>query len=283
MLDDKTLARLDALALRLKNRTRGAAGGARRSSALGSSAEFSDFREYVPGDDVRRVDWNAYARFERLFLKLFMEEQEAEITLLVDASRSMKAKWETCLVCAEMLGYLALTGGDRLRVVLLRGRAASDGGRFAGKKDFLHMERFLEAGEPSGETDLDGAVPALSLGTHGLTILISDLFSDSGYERALSSLLFRKQEVIVLHVLAEEEVEPRFEGAVRLTDSENARYLDLMAGGEVLREYQKALDAFRKALRGFCHKRGVELIELTAGEKASGEMLRRLMTAGSVQ
>lgn len=195
----------------------------------------------------------------------------------------MKAKWETCLVCAEMLGYLALTGGDRLRVVLLRGRAASDGGRFAGKKDFLHMERFLEAGEPSGETDLDGAVPALSLGTHGLTILISDLFSDSGYERALSSLLFRKQEVIVLHVLAEEEVEPRFEGAVRLTDSENARYLDLMAGGEVLREYQKALDAFRKALRGFCHKRGVELIELTAGENASGEMLRRLMTAGSVQ
>ena len=130
MLDDKTLARLDALALRLKNRTRGEAGGARRSSALGSSAEFSDFREYVPGDDVRRVDWNAYARFERLFLKLFMEEQEAEITLLVDASRSMKAKWETCLVCAEMLGYLALTGGDRLRVVLLRGRAASDGGRF---------------------------------------------------------------------------------------------------------------------------------------------------------
>lgn len=104
MLDDKTLARLDALALRLKNRTRGAAGGARRSSALGSSAEFSDFREYVPGDDVRRVDWNAYARFERLFLKLFMEEQEAEITLLVDASRSMKAKWETCLVCAEMPG-----------------------------------------------------------------------------------------------------------------------------------------------------------------------------------
>ena len=82
---------------------------------------------------------------------------------------------------------------------------------------------------------------------------------------------------------AEEEVEPRFEGAVRLTDSENARYLDLMAGGEVLREYQKALDAFRKALRGFCHKRGVELIELTAGENASGEMLRRLMTAGSVQ
>ncbi len=283
MLDDKALARLDALALRLKNRTRGAAGGARRSSALGRSAEFSDFREYVPGDDVRRVDWNAYARFERLFLKLFMEEQEAEITLLVDASRSMKAKWETCLLCAEMLGYLALTGGDRLRVALLRGREAGDGGRFAGKKDFLRMERFLEGVEPSGETELDGAIPALSMGTHGLTILISDLFSDSGYERALSSLLFRRQEVIVLHVLAEEEAEPRFEGAVRLADSENERYLDLMAGGEMLREYRRALEAFQRKLRGFCHKRGIELIELTAGEGASGEMLRRLMAAGSVQ
>lgn len=283
MLDDKTLARLDALALRLKNRTRGAAGGVRRSSTLGSSAEFSDFREYVPGDDVRRVDWNAYARFERLFLKLFMEEQEAEITLLVDASRSMKAKWDTCLLCAEMLGYLALSGGDRLRVGLLRGRTASDGGRFAGRKDFLRMERFLEGAEPSGETELDGAIPVLSIGSHGLTILISDLFSDSGYERALSSLLFRRQEVTVLHVLAEEEVEPRLEGAVRLTDSENARYLDLMVGGEMLREYQGALEVFRRQLRGFCHKRGIELIELTAGEGASGEMLRRLMTAGSVQ
>lgn len=283
MLDDKTLARLDALALRLKNRTRGAAGGARRSSALGSSAEFSDFREYVPGDDVRRVDWNAYARFERLYLKLFMEEQEAEITLLVDASRSMKAKWETCLLCVEMLGYLALTGGDRLRVVLLRGGAESDGMRFAGKKDFLRMERFLEGIEPSGETDLNGAVPALSMSTHGLTILVSDLFSDSGYDRALSSLLFRRQEVIVLHVLAEEEVEPRYEGAVRLTDSETERCIDLMAGGEMLRKYQKALGVFRKELRGFCHKRGIDLIELTAGEDASGEMLRRLMTAGSVQ
>ena len=100
MLTDAFLARLDALRLAVRGAAQGGAGGARRSRALGASAEFSDFREYAPGDDIRRLDWNAYARFDRLFLKLFQEEREAAVTVLLDCSGSMAAKWETACKAA---------------------------------------------------------------------------------------------------------------------------------------------------------------------------------------
>ena len=89
MLSDAFLARLDTLQLAVKGRASGGAGGTRRSRQTGSSAEFSDYREYIPGDDIRRIDWNAMARFDRIFLKLFMEEQESAVTVLLDGSASM--------------------------------------------------------------------------------------------------------------------------------------------------------------------------------------------------
>ena len=116
MLTDAFLARLDALRLVMRGRAQGGAGGSRRSRQTGSSAEFSDYREYIPGDDIRRLDWNALARFDRLYMKLFMEEQESQVTILLDASASMEAKWGAARSAAETVGYLALTGGDRLRL-----------------------------------------------------------------------------------------------------------------------------------------------------------------------
>ena len=133
MLTDAFLARLDALRLVMRGRAQGGAGGSRRSRQTGSSAEFSDYREYIPGDDIRRLDWNALARFDRLYMKLFMEEQESQVTILLDASASMEAKWGAARSAAETVGYLALTGGDRLRLQLL-------------KKQEKHLLRVLELG-----------------------------------------------------------------------------------------------------------------------------------------
>ena len=124
MLTDRFLARLDAQRLVMRGRAQGGAGGSRRSRQTGSSAEFSDYREYIPGDDIRRLDWNALARFDRLYMKLFMEEQESQVMILLDASASMEDKWSAARSAAETVGYLALTGGDRLRLQLLKdGRA----------------------------------------------------------------------------------------------------------------------------------------------------------------
>ncbi|MCL1855656.1 MAG: DUF58 domain-containing protein, partial [Clostridia bacterium] len=124
MLDEKFLIQLDAMRLRMRNPAAGGGGGLRKSKALGSSVEFSDFREYAHGDDIRRLDWNAYARFDKLFLKQFMEEQEASIHIIVDASASMAfgepAKWETAVNLAQALCYLALIGNDRVTLYALQ-------------------------------------------------------------------------------------------------------------------------------------------------------------------
>ena len=101
MLSDAFLSRLDTMMLAMKGRASGGAGGTRRSRQTGSSAEFSDYREYIPGDDIRRIDWNAMARFDRIFLKLFMEEQESAVTVLLDGSGSMGEKWTAARQAAE--------------------------------------------------------------------------------------------------------------------------------------------------------------------------------------
>ena len=105
MLTDAFLSRLDALVLAMRGKAQGGAGGTRRSRQTGSSAEFSDYREYIPGDDIRRLDWNALARFDKLFVKLFMEEQESAVTVLLDGSASMAEKWDTARMAAETASF----------------------------------------------------------------------------------------------------------------------------------------------------------------------------------
>ena len=282
MLNEEMLRRLDALSLRMRDRARGNAGGARRSRALGSSAEFSDFREYVPGDDIRRVDWNAYARFERLFIKLFMEEQEAVVHLIVDASASMAAKWSFAVQAAEMVAYLALSGGDRVRVVLLKDDEAQISVLYSGRGDFMKVAELLDATQPRGGTRLNEVMPRLSLRGNGLSVVFSDLFCEDGYERALKSLRYQKQQVVLVHALAQEEADPRFEGAMRLIDSETGEKVDLMAGGEAMRRYRAALEDFTRELERACHRNGIELIQIIAREGALMEMLRALMRSGTV-
>lgn len=283
MLNDGILKRLDALSLRLHNLVRGSAGGARRTRTLGSSAEFSDFREYSIGDDIRRIDWNAYARFERLFLKLFMEEQEAVIHLIVDASASMKAKWAFTGEAVQVIAYLALSGGDRVRIIAVSGMDVQESALFAGRKDFMKLVKFLDSIEPAGETKINEAIPRLRIRQRGMTVMFSDLFSDSGYDRAFTSLSYQKQELLMIHVLALEEVHPNMDGAVRLIDSETDARVDLLASGESMRRYRATLDRFMSSLKAECHKRNIVLISMVSHEDALEDLLRALMRDGMVQ
>ncbi len=280
MLDDGFLHKLDALRIALKDYARGGAGGARRSRALGSSAEFSDFREYAPGDDIRRIDWNAFARFDRLFLKLFMEEQECRVTLLIDDSGSMKAKWQTAVQLTETLCYLALGGGDRVRIAALSGLVSP---WMAGRKDYLKAADFLSSLSPGGETALCQAVQRTPYPAgRGFTVLVSDLFSLDGYKQALQLLQYRKQETNVIHVLAPEEFDPQLEGALRLTDEENSKPLEIVMTADVLRQYHAALTAFLETARADCHLRGIPYVLCDAGVDAQQLVLKNLMQAGLI-
>ena len=256
MLNDVFLTRLDTLCLAMRGRAQGGAGGSRRSRQTGSSAEFSDYREYIPGDDIRRLDWNAYARFDRLFLKLFMEEQESLVTVLLDASASMAAKWDSARCAAEAVGYLALTGGDRLHVQILKNGRALRSPQLAGRAAFPRLNSFLDACEPDGtEGTLTEAVKRAEGLRKGLCFLITDGYTEDALKEALDYLRYMKQETAVIQVLSGGELRPEMDGALRLTDSESGETLDLMADRGALDAYHAALEDFLKRIRENCSSR----------------------------
>ena len=256
MLTDSFLSRLDTLSLAMRGRAQGGAGGSRRSRQTGSSAEFSDYREYVPGDDIRRLDWNAYARFDKLFLKLFMEEQESLVTVLLDASASMAAKWASARSAAEAVGYLALTGGDRLNIQVLKSGRALRSPQLSGRAAFPRLTGFLDTCAPDGnEGTLTEAVKHTEGLKKGLCFLITDGYTEDALKEALDYLRYLKQETAVVQVLSGEELRPDYAGAVRLTDSESGEKLDLLADRAALDAYQDALTDFLKSVRENCASR----------------------------
>ena len=256
MLTDAFLARLDALRLAMRGRALGGAGGSRRSRQTGSSAEFSDYREYIPGDDIRRLDWNALARFDRLYMKLFMEEQESQVTILLDASASMEAKWGAARSAAEAVGYLALTGGDRLRLHMLKDGRAIRSPQFSGRAAFAKLNTFLDSCVPDGkEGTLTGAVKHTEGLKKGLCFLITDGYTEDALKETLDYLRYMRQETAVIQVLSGGELRPEMEGALRLCDSETGEQIDLLADRTALENYHAALEGFLKEVQGNCSAR----------------------------
>jgi len=255
MLSDAFLSRLDTLRLAMRGRASGGAGGVRRSRQLGSSAEFSDYREYIPGDDIRRLDWNALARFDRLFVKLFMEEQESVVTILLDASASMSEKWDVAVQAAEALGYLALTGGDRLRVICLRGQGNRVSPPLAGRPAYARLESFLRACAPEGEGTLTEAVKQAQGLQKGLCFLISDCYQDQGIGPALDYLRYCRQECGVVQVLSAFEMDPALDGAWRLQDSETGAEMPLLADRGAMAAYARTLQSFLSKTQAACRSR----------------------------
>ena len=267
MLTDAFLARLDALRLAMRGRAQGGAGGSRRSRQTGTSAEFSDYREYIPGDDIRRLDWNALARFDRLYMKLFMEEQESQVTVLLDASASMEAKWGAARAAAETVGYLALTGGDRLRVQLLKGGRAICSPQFSGRAAFAKLTAFLDLCVPDGrEGTLTEAVRHAQSLKKGLCFLITDRYTEDALKEALDHLRYMRQETAVIQVLSGGELQPEMEGAVRLCDSESGEQIDILADRNALWNYHEALEDFLKQVRENCSGREAPYLLLDGSE-----------------
>ena len=283
MLSDAFLSRLDTLCLAMRGRAQGGAGGSRRSRQTGSSAEFSDYREYIPGDDIRRLDWNAYARFDRLFLKLFMEEQESLVTILLDASASMEAKWASARAAAEAVGYLALTGGDRLCLQILKDGRALRSPQFAGRAAYPRLTGFLDLCAPDGRTGtVTDAVKHTEGLKKGLCFLITDGYTEDALKEALDYLRYLKQETAVIQTLSGGELQPDLEGAVKLTDSESGEQTDLLADRGALDAYQDALADFLKQIRETCASRETPYMLLDSRQSFEESFIPLLSKSGMI-
>jgi len=268
LFDESFLRRLEQLALMSRRTITGRTQGERRSPKRGQSVEFADFRSYVPGDDFRRIDWNAYARLERFFIKLYVEEQDQTVHLLVDTSRSMDwgepNKLWYALRAAGALGYIALAGLDRVTVQAIgsgRGQRAPHFAAHRGKQHAAALFRFLEALEADGQAVLGERLAryASAVKLPGPVVLLSDLM-DEGWEGGLRALALRGFDVTVLHILSPDEVHPDLVGDLKLVDVETRQEVPVTVDHETLQRYQGRLEEWQSGLRRFCGARGMSYV-----------------------
>ncbi|MBP1704365.1 MAG: hypothetical protein H6Q36_104 [Chloroflexi bacterium] len=285
VFDEAFLRSLERLLVLLKKPVRGGLKGTRRSTKRGLSVEFADYRDYSLGDDLRTLDWNVYARLERLFVKLFIEEEDVTLTLLVDASASMAHGTPDKLVFAKRaaaaLGYIALASEDRVVVSVLAGRAARRRAALRGSGRALRLLTELSAIDAAdGPTDLHAAVRHASaqLTGRGAIILISDLL-DPAADRAIRELAGTGSEVVVLHVLAPDELRPDLAGDLRLVDAETGSAVEVTLDLAALERYGDRVDAWRTGLAELSARRRVAYVpvesDLPLADLVFAELRRR--------
>ncbi|RPI28786.1 MAG: DUF58 domain-containing protein [Chloroflexota bacterium] len=276
LFEEAFLRKLERIAILSNRAVTGQMQGERRSPKRGQSVEFADFRPYTEGDDFRRIDWNAYARLERFFIKLFVEEEDLTVHLLVDASRSMDwgapNKLEYALRTVGALGYIALSGLDRVTVTAL-GKNGS-GSNFAprrGKQQAFALFSYLQAlMPPAGGPAAGRSTPGLDnqlryyagVATQpGPLLLLSDLM-DEGWAEGLRALASRGFEISVLHILSPDEVKPELTGDLKLLDSETMSDIEITAEYDLIQRYRKSLAEWQEEVHRFCSARRINYVPI---------------------
>lgn len=271
LLSPELMARLERLELVTRKVFRGHLKGERRSNRKGESVEFADYRSYVPGDDLRFIDWNLYARLDRLYLKLFQEEEDLHFYCLIDASPSMSFGNPTKLQCAKKLaaalGFVGLCRSDRVVIDTLGGIKSSAPMR--GRTQLWRMLEQLEQIEANDPTHMLDGVKRFSLRNpgKGIIVLITDLMDKTGYEAALRMLIAKQMDLFVIHMLSPEELDPTLLGDLRLIDSEDRDETEITVSRAVLKKYRQTLEQFVSQAKQFCARRSITYM-LTPSDRA---------------
>ena len=291
-LNDEFFSRLETLALQLRANLGGFFGGKHLVRTYGQTVEFADYREYMLGDDIRRIDWNLYSRFEKFFLKLFTDERQMHTQIFIDCSASMgkdmPEKANYTLGVAAALGYLSVHNMDKVSFKLVKGDKAEDNfGTIVGKRSFFDAISTLENIEFDNESDLYQAVVGCpNLGSNdGLTVIISDFFTDSDWKKTVDFLCFKRKQVLLVQVLTPDEVDPSYTGRINLIDSESAaiedgRNLRIKIDRSNLLCYERAMADMREELRSFCASRGADFISVSCDQPLERMLFKELLKVG---
>jgi uncharacterized protein (DUF58 family) len=266
LLPPDLLAQLERLELVTRKVFRGRMKGERRSKRKGQSVEFADFRSYVPGDDLRTIDWNLYARLDKLIVKLFLEEEDLHFYVLIDASRSMDfgepTKLEYAKQLAASLGFIGLVRTDRVRIETLGQSLREHGPVLRGRKSMWRMLEYLNGITPGDAAPLAEGVKNFCLRNpgRGVVVLISDLMDKDGFEAGLRYLVSQRMDIYVIHLLSQEEISPDVKGDLKLVDCEDEDVAEISVSAPLLARYQATLNAFTGGAQEFCARRGMNYL-----------------------
>jgi len=291
-LNDGFFSRLETLALNLRADLTGFFGGKHLVRTYGQTVEFADYREYMLGDDIRRIDWNLYSRFEKFFLKLFTDERQMHTQIFVDYSASMgkanPAKGAYAVGVAAALGFLSVHNMDKVSFKLMKGDRSEDPfGKIVGKQSFFRAVGVLEKEEFVDEVDISAAITGcLDTGSKdGLSVIISDFFTDRDWQKAVDYLCYKNRQVLLIQVLTPEEIDPLYNGRVNLIDAEAETLMDdknmkLRITRGMQMAYAEALRDLIADIKTFCMKRNVGFITVRTDRPIEKMLFGELLKTG---
>ncbi len=285
--DERFLRKLETLELAIRRASGAQARGIRRSRRVGAGLELADHRDYVPGDDLRYLDWNLYGRLDRRALRLFEEDEDVSVDVLLDASRSMGTgappKLELALQIGAALAYVALANLDRVGVTALGDEPASLPHQ-RGKNRILGILRFLERVGADGRQPISTALRAFlarrTARRRGVAILISDFYDPAGARAGLDLLRAHRVTPIAVQLTAPDELAPAWRGDVRVRDVETGEAHDLTISPAALDAYLRRLAALRRELEAHCRERGISCFTVVSDQPLEAIVLRMFRSGG---
>lgn len=291
-LNDQFFSRLETMSLNLKSSLSGYFGGKHLVSTYGQTVEFSDFREYQLGDDIRRIDWNLFSRFEKYFLKLFTDERQMQVQIFLDCSASMgkenPKKAAYSIATAAALGFLAVHNMDKVTFHYMKGNVAENPhGKIIGKNAFFRAISELEEMNFAEDADIAACVKSCpdTGRSNGLSVIISDFFTESNWKQAVDYLCYQNRQVLLVQVLAPEEIDPNYDGRVNMVDAESEDISDpknmkMKITRSMQMAYAEALKDFKEDIKTFCSKRGVDYISISSNTPIEKVLFGELLKVG---
>ncbi len=266
LLDPEFLHQLEELELMSRKIFLGLMKGERRSKKKGQSVEFADFRNYSKGDDLRFLDWNLYARLDKLFIRLFQEEEDLHVYILLDNSLSMDfgtpKKVHFGRQVAAALAFIGLVNMDRVVVQTFSDQLNSSLPAVRGRRSFWRVADFLSKVEAQGAGNFTESMRAFSMRSSGkgIVIVLSDFLDKGGFEDAFRYLVARQFDVYAVQILAQEEIEPEVVGDLKMIDVEDGDEAEVTVTGPLIRRYKQNLAAYQANLQEYCSRRGISFL-----------------------
>lgn len=287
IMNEEILQQMESLQMLLKQNVAGMFGGNHKSRTYGSSCEFADYRDYADGDDTTKLDWNAYARFEKLYLKLYLDERQMHTRIYIDASRSMEygdaKKAEQALSIAALLAYLSVAEMDKVSVYVIKDRTVHEVIRgMVGKESYLSSIGRLGDIVFDGDSYISEALLPEAVGYgDGLSVIISDFLTDNDYEAAIDHLVGKRRDLLCVQVLSREELNPLHRGRVHFFDSEDAgKSYRKNIDREIAKAYKAALAYATGRISDYCLSRGAAYLLASAEDPVNDIFFEKLVNMG---
>ena len=290
VVNEEFLTQIELLQTLIKNNVAGQFGGNHKSKTFGSSCEFADYRDYIPGDDITKIDWNAYARFEKLYLKLYLDERQVHTRIYIDASRSMsfgkEFKSEQAIKIAAALAYISICEMDKVSIYVIRENHVEEVvTNMLGRESYLNNIGKLNDVVFDGDSCISEAIlPSVVGYGDGLSIIISDFLTDNDFETAIDHFVAKKRDVLCVQILTREELNPKARGKMHYYDSENSnKFYRKNINREIIRAYKRALEYATGRIRDYCLSRGRHYMLVSSNDSLNDIFFDKLVTSGVIK